>query len=255
MLHDSLERERERLLERAVISQDSLEALRSRIVMERLAKPWNEYATLDAIWHFAEAMGDDNPLWRDLDYAAKTRWGTIIAPPTYLHSCCSASGGGGHGLPGIFGLWAHDVWDWWRPVHMNDRVNSTTHLAAVLETPVWSGRKSKENYAALLDPYGVHADDPTAWLQNILHPGITFKDADLQEWGQQQARTLDLEERKKLVHKIALRLLELEPAGPSLRSGLYTMGIWDKVENYPEPIGLWNSHKYAEVWLAGWLNN
>lgn len=117
----------------AVISVEALAALRSRIGIERPARAWNEYANRDAIWHFAEGLGDDNPLWRDPDYAAKTRWGAIVAPPTYLYSCCSASGGGGHGLPGIFGLWARDVWEWWRPVYMNDRVTSSTNLAAVVE--------------------------------------------------------------------------------------------------------------------------
>ena len=28
-------------------------------------------------------MGDMNPLWRDEEYAKKTRWGGIIAPPAF----------------------------------------------------------------------------------------------------------------------------------------------------------------------------
>ena len=32
----------------------------------------------------AQALGDPNPLWNDLDYARKSRYGNIIAPPTFL---------------------------------------------------------------------------------------------------------------------------------------------------------------------------
>lgn len=33
---------------------------------------------------FATAVGDNNPLWLDEDYARSTRWGGIIAPPTFV---------------------------------------------------------------------------------------------------------------------------------------------------------------------------
>ena len=35
------------------------------------------------IRQFAEAIGDDNPLYRDEEYAAQTPYGGIIAPPTF----------------------------------------------------------------------------------------------------------------------------------------------------------------------------
>ena len=41
--------------------------------------------SLWAIKRFIEATTDDNPLWQDEKYARKTRWGGIIAPPTFLH--------------------------------------------------------------------------------------------------------------------------------------------------------------------------
>ncbi len=33
---------------------------------------------------FARAVGDPNPLWQDDDYAAKSSFGGIIAPPTFV---------------------------------------------------------------------------------------------------------------------------------------------------------------------------
>ncbi len=35
------------------------------------------------IRRFAQAIGDDNPLYRDEEYARKSRYGGIIAPPTF----------------------------------------------------------------------------------------------------------------------------------------------------------------------------
>ena len=43
----------------------------------------NEWVTTDNIRHYADALGDRNPLWRSEDYARRTRWHGIIAPPTF----------------------------------------------------------------------------------------------------------------------------------------------------------------------------
>lgn len=39
-----------------------------------------------AIRKFAEAVGDSNPLWLDDVYASNTRYGGLIAPPTFVTS-------------------------------------------------------------------------------------------------------------------------------------------------------------------------
>jgi hypothetical protein len=43
----------------------------------------NRVATPDLISGYAPMTGDPNPLWSDQDYARDTRWGGIIAPPTF----------------------------------------------------------------------------------------------------------------------------------------------------------------------------
>ena len=44
----------------------------------------NQYCTTDLIRHYCEATGDwRNPLWLSDEYARNTRWGGIIAPPTF----------------------------------------------------------------------------------------------------------------------------------------------------------------------------
>ncbi|MFC1945885.1 MaoC family dehydratase N-terminal domain-containing protein [Chloroflexota bacterium] len=42
--------------------------------------------TPDMISGYAAAIGDPNPLWVDQDYSKNTRWGGIIAPPTFENS-------------------------------------------------------------------------------------------------------------------------------------------------------------------------
>ncbi|MGD9636430.1 MAG: AMP-binding protein, partial [Pirellulales bacterium] len=49
-------------------------------------KPWNHIASADAIRHFALGTSDANPLWTDVNYAARTSRGRLTAPPLFLAS-------------------------------------------------------------------------------------------------------------------------------------------------------------------------
>ena len=89
----------------------------------RQGEQFNELASTDVIRHFAHGYGDTNPLFTDREYARRTRWGGIIAPPTFLFSCA------GHitatiGFPGAHALWAEDRWTWNLPVHEGDVIKS-----------------------------------------------------------------------------------------------------------------------------------
>ena len=44
-------------------------------------KPHYYRPNRDAFRNVAECFGDDNPLWCDPEYAEKTVWGGLIAPP------------------------------------------------------------------------------------------------------------------------------------------------------------------------------
>ena len=59
--------------------------------MRRIAETWQSpphkfKVEEGAIRKFARAIGDPNPLWQDEQYAKKTKWGGIIAPPTFLNT-------------------------------------------------------------------------------------------------------------------------------------------------------------------------
>ncbi|WP_051266412.1 FAS1-like dehydratase domain-containing protein [Nakamurella lactea] len=49
----------------------------------RVTLPWNTEATVDAIRHFAEGYGDDNPMFVDPEHGVGTRWGSMVAPPGF----------------------------------------------------------------------------------------------------------------------------------------------------------------------------
>lgn len=59
----------------------SAEAFQSAI--GNISDPVKNEVEKGAIRKFADAIGDDNPLYRDEDFARTTRYGKIIAPPTF----------------------------------------------------------------------------------------------------------------------------------------------------------------------------
>ena len=56
----------------------------ARAMIGRESAPQYCEVTKAAIRRFAQAIGDDSPLYYDEAYAAKTQWGGIVAPPTFF---------------------------------------------------------------------------------------------------------------------------------------------------------------------------
>ncbi|MBI4507511.1 MAG: MaoC family dehydratase N-terminal domain-containing protein [Chloroflexi bacterium] len=126
----------------ALITPEALAALKARIGVEFPTKPWNTVASVDTMRHFAEGIGDSNPLLTNPDYGAASRWGAMIAAPTYLNTFSNASFSAARaGLPGVFALWAGGIWTFERPVVPGDRITATEKLVSVEEKPSrWGGR-------------------------------------------------------------------------------------------------------------------
>ncbi len=66
------------------MAEDSLvsEELRSKIGVELLSGEYEIEKGM--IQRFARAVDDSNPLWQDEEYAQKTKYGGIIAPPLFV---------------------------------------------------------------------------------------------------------------------------------------------------------------------------
>ena len=112
----------------ALVGEKELERLKARIGVEFPCIPYHEEATKDAIRHWSHGVGDANPLWSDEEYAKKTKYGCIIAPPIFLNSTSSARYGRefGRGLPGWGDLHAGDEWEFFQVVRVGDRISSTS---------------------------------------------------------------------------------------------------------------------------------
>lgn len=82
-------------------------------------------ATRDNIMNFADAVGDANPLWINEEYARKSRFGGITAPPTFLYNVHHGSTPalGPPGVPPAMGLavlYAGAELEFFRPIRLGD---------------------------------------------------------------------------------------------------------------------------------------
>jgi acyl dehydratase len=97
---------------------------------------WIETASRDAIRHFSWGVGDNNPLWLEQDYGAKSPWQTIVAPPCILYGVDSTIVA--PKLAGVQWIYAGTGWTWFEPIRMND---SFRVEAVLLRQEVKSGRR------------------------------------------------------------------------------------------------------------------
>src|SRR3990167_8320691 len=70
----------------ARITDEGIARLRRRIAVSvpHPRPPHYQRPNADALRIFANAIGDDNPLWCDFAYAAGTRWDGVIAHPAMV---------------------------------------------------------------------------------------------------------------------------------------------------------------------------
>ncbi len=97
----------------------------------------NRVATPDLIMHYADAIGDTNPLWRSEDYAKTTQYGGIIAPPRFLDCIAPPYGMGmgfpNFGVPGMNPLNNGSKVVWFKTVHAGDEFSVLDRFLGVKE--------------------------------------------------------------------------------------------------------------------------
>lgn len=92
---------------------------------------FNEEATKDAIRHFAEGIGDTNPLFCDDEYAKATKYKKIVAPPCFLYSIFWVPLGSG--AAGVHGWYSGGEWEWYRPICLGDKFKVVCILRELVE--------------------------------------------------------------------------------------------------------------------------
>ncbi len=83
-----------------------------------------------AIRRFVEALGDPNPLYVDPEYARHSRWGGVIAPPTFLCTISAPLSVPELGF-GRINLNGGTSYDWYRPVRPGDVITAQASLVEV----------------------------------------------------------------------------------------------------------------------------
>ena len=133
----------------SLITDESLASLRRLIdvPIEDSLEPWCYEATRDNIRHYAHGIGDDNPLWCDPDYAAKTHYGTLIAPPSFVFPLNRILSGYVGGLPGVHAMWAGADLTWHKPMRRGDALTTKASLKDLIEHETrFAGRAIQQIY-------------------------------------------------------------------------------------------------------------
>ncbi len=127
----------------AAITDEIVEKVRASFgKVEKVGAWFNEEATRDTIRHYALGIGDLNPLWLNEEYAKRTRYGTIVAPPTFLFSCALV---GRLGMPGVHGMFSGAEWEFYEPVRLGDRISVTSKVVDLVEKRSrFSGRQFQQ---------------------------------------------------------------------------------------------------------------
>jgi len=86
------------------------------------------------IRQFVRAVDDPNPLWQDEEYAGKTKYGGIIAPPTFIVTLgLDEIGQVLASIPSVTVLHGGTELECYQPIMVGDTVTVTVKIAAVRE--------------------------------------------------------------------------------------------------------------------------
>ncbi len=125
------------------ITPEGIQAFRNRVgVVIPGGQPYNSEAHVDSMRHWSFGNGEDNPLYNDPEYAAKTRWKGLIASPMYVNSLGTSGSvkipdhvrhAGSGALTGVPNYQSGSDWEWIRPIREGDKVRSTHCLEDIVE--------------------------------------------------------------------------------------------------------------------------
>ncbi len=98
-----------------VITEESIADADRRIGMDWRSSRVTIEITRDNISDFCNYMGSTNPLFLDEEYARKTRWGGLIAPPAMVGTAIIAPG-----MRGVQWIYAGTEWEFFQVMRPGD---------------------------------------------------------------------------------------------------------------------------------------
>jgi len=156
------------------ISDEAVERLKARIgIAEPHPLPPHYFRPgPDAFRNVSIAYGDDNPLWCDAEYAARTCWQGLIAPPPLVGGDTLIGEDEvtelpedqrelmrGDPLRGVHAFYSASAREWWAPLRPDKRVWRRNALVGVLDKPSefaeravheWTGQVFRDEERTLL---------------------------------------------------------------------------------------------------------
>ncbi|WP_216898450.1 FAS1-like dehydratase domain-containing protein [Nocardia alni] len=167
-----------------VLTDAAVERSRRRLGVPNPQKnpPHNYEVTWDGVRHFAFGYGDDNPLYCDPEYGRRTRWGSLIAPPTFLYTMGEDAAPApdpetkallkGDPFAGLGSYQAVMEFEWWRPLYQGDRCRVLqTQVGVRLEPSRFGGRAAHvtQDYVYTTGSGVPHAVRRGTWINAERH--------------------------------------------------------------------------------------
>ena len=167
-----------------MLTEEAFERSRLRlgIPQPQSNPPHNYEVTWDGSRHFAFGYGDDNPLYCDPDYAATTRWGALVAPPTFLYTMGEDAAPKpdpetkallkGDPFAGLGSYQAVMEFEWFRPLLKGDRCKVLQAQVGVTEKESSFGGRTAHVTQAFLYANGegeMHALRRGTWINAERH--------------------------------------------------------------------------------------
>lgn len=129
------------------ITDEALADLRAKIgkVFSSSHTPYLTETARDGVRHWAEGIGDMNPLWTDEAHGKASPWGKPLAPPTILYAFDKLAIGYRGGLPGVHSMFGGSDWRWRRPMGWNERIHAVVRFTDLVERPsAFAGRSFQQ---------------------------------------------------------------------------------------------------------------
>ena len=115
------------------MTQDSIISDEMRAAINVESEPHVNEVEKGAIIKFARAIGDSNPLFTDEEAARKSRYGGLIAPPTFFRSLRAGPLKARVESPYSAALDGGSEWEYFESVRAGDRITVTTYVADIFE--------------------------------------------------------------------------------------------------------------------------
>ncbi len=177
----------------------------------------NEWATRLAILRFAEGIGDDNPLWTDEEYAARSPFGTLVAPPSFIFACLGSIQ---VGWPGLGGFHCETKMEFNQPIRVGDKIKASVTFDGFdgpIDDSNFGGRRIKDY---LRQEYRNQNDELVA---TFICSRMRFERTEMQKRAAGRTITVPHPWTEEEIHAIEEQILAERPRGAETR-------YWDDVQ-------------------------